>query len=630
MEPEVESKTEQVEPVVDEEPVETLAGDEEEPENEAEPEKSCDEASVHSSGSTTDENEDLKRILQQHETVPIPFIPDAGIIPIGIDLSTIMEERSLDRSTPVSTARISKNDLDAVEEEDQEQIEEEEDREEGNMEGKPSEEAEPEPEEEPEQEPVVEAKTPDEPKAAESEVGNQIIEDISDSNASESVADVLEAGIIEEPIFEAIQPLSSEDDNEEIAQAQLTKNKRRRAKSTKLSQVSLPFTSRRSVWEGERDRSPDSVTSEPPQTFEEMVGINTKTRRRRHSTSLAPATLQVTTRRSARLSTSINEAPDTSVVVEALAPPHTPPKSTSRRRSAMKGQVDADESIGSVPPSVEVSPADSSYSGRSSAPGTPMRRSARIALREQTPEPTASTDALIAGLGRIRRHSSGPADVASPLRRSGRKSANASRDNSPDSVTSEPAPRTDLTPSRRKPARTLRAAHKSATLNLFPVEEESELISELAGTSYRDRDLSMNRDSDESVSHDDEGPVPEGGKKQRKPRSRPSSVSSSPGGSGRYNLRRAVRPTELDIISEEASAATTAKPAADATQKRNRDDHSEESSDQAGQVVGEENEEATTSKRVVRNKRRKKTSEEAETSSKSMILNSLLIRFKSF
>ncbi|EFX70761.1 LOW QUALITY PROTEIN: hypothetical protein DAPPUDRAFT_256595 [Daphnia pulex] len=107
--------------------------------------------------------------------------------------------------------------------------------------------------------------------------------------------------------------------------------------------------------------------------------------------------------------------------------------------SVSQREVLAEQS--SAPPSCEVSPSDSAYSGRSSAPGTPMLRSARMsALRDRTPEPTASMDALLAGLaGRIHRHSSGPGgpDVTTdyPLRRSGRKS-NVSRDNSPtDSVT---------------------------------------------------------------------------------------------------------------------------------------------------------------------------------------------------
>lgn len=279
--------------------------------------------------------------------------------------------------------------------------------------------------------------------------------------------------------------------------------------------------------------------------------------------------------------------------------------------SKATAEKDTDESIGSALPSAEVSPAESSYSGRSSAPGTPMRRSARIALRDRTPEPSVSTDALIASLNRIRRHSSGPADVASPLRRSGRKSTNVSRDNSPDSVTSEPAQRTELTPNRnRKPARTLKSAQKSVALNLFPVEEETELTSALTGTSFRDTSL---RDSDESISHDDDAVSESGNKRTSKPRSRPSSVTSSPAGSGRYNLRRAGRPTELDIISEEVGAAKETE----GTLKRIREEPLDDSSDQAGPTVEEASEDPSEKgapKRVVRNKRRKKISEEAETS----------------
>ena len=545
-------------------------------ESKEESEAEMEEVAISSSddGSSTDENEDLKNILQRHETFQVPLIPDAAVIPTGLDLSTIAEERSFDQSIAPGLSKAGKSDLDVVQEE--EDVEE------------------PEPEDEESVEKVEEepAATPVELQPPTEETGIQ-------SSCSDSNINILDAAQVEEGgTLEPLQALSSDEEGDITVQLQVPKRQRGRPKSMRLSQVPLPFTSRRSVWEGDRDGSPDSATSEPPQTFEEMTS---KGRRRRHSANVvASAGTQIVTRRSTRLSTSISEAPNIPDEVQVPSAPSTPPKA-NRRRS---GVQDAGEA--SIPPSVEVSPADSSYSGRSSAQGTPMRRSARLALRERTPEPTASTDMLLSSIGRIRRHSSGAIDVGSPLRRSGRKSANVSRDNSPDSVTSEPPPRTEVTPSRKKPARTLKSAQKSVALNLFPVEEEAEFMTELAGPSYHE--LSVARDSDESV---DES-ILEGGKKQRKPRSRPSSVASSPSSSGRYNLRRAGRQPELDIISEE----NVAQKAAETSQKRTREEPSEESSDQAGgrsPEPEEEVEEEVAPKKVVR-KRRKKADQVADSS----------------
>jgi hypothetical protein len=102
-----------------------------------------------------------------------------------------------------------------------------------------------------------------------------------------------------------------------------------------------------------------------------------------------------------------------------------------------------------------------------------------------------------------------------------------------------------------------------------------------AGLSYEDLSVAP-VDSDESISHDEMSLQSDSSsiKKQKKPRSRPSSVAS-----GRYNLRRGAsgRPSELDIISEEAAAAAAAE-SATSTNKRSREDGSEESSDQGEQA----------------------------------------------
>merc|ERR1712071_234857 len=189
-----------------------------------------------------------------------------------------------------------------------------------------------------------------------------------------------------------------------------------------------------------------------------------------------------------------------------------------RARSSLVSRIlesdDAElDAAASIPPSTEVSPGGSSVSARSSAPGTPMRRSVRIALRERTPEPSLP-EALTASLGRIRRHSAGPLtdahSLSSPLRRAGIRALNLSRDHSPtDSVTSEPPPRTETTPSgRKKSARVLKSAHKSAALNLLPVEEESESLQCVVSSPLRrsGRKSSISRDPSPTGSVSSEPP----------------------------------------------------------------------------------------------------------------------------
>ena len=533
---------------------------------------------------------------------------------------------------------------------------------------------------------------------------------------SHSTVNTLDAAVIGEDVFEAMEEEQEEEveeepeerkeeaekeeveeeesESEEVEAGSSVKKTQPRGKSLRLSQVPLPFSSRRSVWDGgERDRSSptSSMTSEPPPTIEEPI---VKPRRRRHSDA---AVSSPALRRSTRLSSSFIE--------EALLTPSTPSKTKVTRRSRLRSQAD-ELPESPLPPSVDVSPTGSSV------PGTPMRRSARIALREGTPEPTIPLpvlpEALTTSVGRIRRHSAGPSDtsaVSSPLRRSGRK-LNISRDNSPtDSVTSEPPPRTETTPSRKRPARVLKSAQKSGALNLFPVEEESELLfatkpltstiqilffivyfillmkliyignviinysfigigkveaqladsddSAVASPLRRSgRKLMASRDTSptDSVTSESEPrrsrkprtrtskvvepelpeqtelpeqmdlpPLPDTdsdsasdddqveGKSQKKTRSQSSagSVSSSPI-SGRYNLRRTRRASELEIISEEAASSQALPIDAPSAPKRRRPSQTETSETTTTPSTSESSVKAT------RSTRRKKKKVEAD------------------
>lgn len=432
----------------------------------------------------------MKNILQRHTTVQIPLIPDAAIIPSSPNLSTIVEERSFDQSIAAGLVKAGKSSLGTLEEEMNQAVESEEEM------------------------PQEITPTTDEVVTQPEEIEQETeMQGVTEAVAQGSETEIQNVDQPKEDTFEPLQPLSSDEEDA----VEVSRRLRNRTKSMKFSQVPLPFTSRRSLWEGDRDRSPDSATSEPPQFLEETGATSTGRRRRHSTTNVTSASVKVATRRSKRLSSSVSEGLDTVGTEEVATASYTPQKST-RKRSSVKGQGDMDMADSSVPPSLDVSPADSTFSGRSSAPGTPMRRSARLALRDRTPEPSASTDVLLTSLGRIRRHSTGPTDVSSPLRRSGRKSINLSRDNSPDSVTSEPPPRTEVTPSRRKPSRTLKSAQKSVALNLFPVDEEAELNFDAARKSLRD--FSVARDSDESTIHEDEGNRGESSEKPKRPRSR--------------------------------------------------------------------------------------------------------------
>lgn len=355
------------------------------------------------------------------------------------------------------------------------------------------------------------------------------------------------------------------------------------------------------------DSSPDKGPSEPSQQTVDGTRVATPPRQRRSSGSVGNVS-QLVTRRSSR-----RQAPSVSEDEQPAVPPvlRTPPK-VSKRLSKGPGES-------SPTPSVEVSPAESNFSGISSAPGTPVRRSARIALRS-TPEPTLAApleESLRASLGRIRRYSAGHADTSvsnTPRRRSGRLSANASRDNSPDSVTSEPPPRTETTPSRKvKSGRGMRSAQKSVNLNLFPVKEESEVL---------EKAVEQETDSGDSSSQEEEAATAEDetkGSRKKRGSSKASSVTSSPS-STRYNLRRTRRPSELGMISEEDGAHHQQQAEGGSTQKRRRQDAAEEAADQAGpssqeETGGEEAAATTDTKRPVRSKRRKKTEEEEEEAS---------------
>ena len=580
------------------------------------------------------EHEDLKSILIHHEVLDLP-IPDAVIPLVRSELSTIVEEKDTDQSVTAGTSKIEyerglvvqsrvveegHSSAPSEEEEEHQQIEPKEEEEHLQIETENGEEKQ-------------------KPAKGEEAISMSVSEDIEPT--CDSKVDTLDVAAIDQEVFEPKETSFEED-------ATVKQKRGRRGKSARLSQVPLPFSSRRSVWDGDRDRSPSgSVTSEPPLSMEEAgkprYSVVTPTRRRsarntspssvtsepapyleqvskprlrRHSIT-STTTSSPVRRRSTRLSTSVMNDAVTAVTQET---PTTPSKNITMRRSRgnartvstleeeeVKDDVVKEDDIVKEEmgesyflPSAEASPTDSCYSGRSSATGTPMRRSARIALRERTPEPSIATDLLISSLSRIRRHSAGPTDTVSPLRRSGRKSANISRDSSPvDSVTSEPPLRTEVTPSRKKtPRASIKSIPKSVALNLFPVEEESELsdVGELfRPSSSKTAKLQMSLvESDESDAQNEE--KLEGVKKTGKSRSQ--SSASSPG-SGRYNLRRKQNP-ELDIISEEDAHADAA------ASKRRRDDPSEESSDTTN--VGDAPQESSP-KRLTKTKRRKKTEE---------------------
>ena len=569
------------------------------------------EAEKSSSDDSTDEHlKNMKEMLESHPVLNLPQLADAGIITAGTnELSVIMEdsENSL-LGTTSAGLKVEESTLAQVEEEDEEE------------------------EEMPQQEL---AKINEEEEEA---VVGPFAEEGLPSEPSSSVdlsVNPLDAAAVDENLFEAAQSRAEEEEEEaqEEPVPQVTERRKRgRPKSLKLSQVPLPFSSRRSTWDADRSSSPDSVTSEPPQTFEEMVGINTKSRRRHHSTntttSVPAASVAIAPRRSTRLATSICEAPDETPTEETAGVPNihlTPPKVTRRRSAAAVASSSKQEKeSSSVPPSVEVSPSDSIVSGRGSVTGTPTRRSTRLLMREMTPEPSASADLLVAALSaRIRRNSTGMGDtaaqVASPLRRSGRKSANVSRDNSPDSVTSEPLPRTEnTTPIRKKPIGRTKSAQKSK--QLFSVIEEPESVAAAEASpspspAQQQQQLAES-DGDESSSNEQEEPVPASGNKsmskQTKKTRKPVSVnlSASPS-STRYNLRTR-RASELDIISEEgaAAAAAVAQQKGDSSSKRPRDEGSAEgeSSDQAVGPSVEDN--STGKKKRTVNKRQKKNEEE--------------------
>lgn len=537
-------------------------------------EKVPDESTVQSEGSTTDENEDLRELLLRHEVVEVPLLPDAAIIPPGANnLSVIPEERTFEQSMAMEQTRLS------VPEEAEEASEEE------------------------------EAVAPNEPEPAEKTT--------SIPSAEVSVERPSSSAVMDEDDF----PWGgSEPEQEDVAEPVVPKKRGRPRKSIRLSQVPLPFTSRRSTWDaagGSQEGDLSSCSSRSPEPTQTAVEAGSSPRaesrqgRNTAANTPTPAAQSGAPRRSSRLAAYASED-------ETLTAPtvlRTPPKSTSKRRSRdPRGETP-------VLPSADVSPTESNYSGRSSAPGTPMRRSMRLALREKTPEPTAAAigEALMVGLGRVRRHSAGPSvgetATMTPRRRSGRLSANASRDNSPNSITSEPPPRTETTPSRRtaKGGRGSRNTSKSATINLFPVEEEE--LEEKASKKAEE-------DSSSQDEEDDAATAKKTGKTRGSSRP-PSAVPSSPS-STRYNLRRTRRTSDLGIISEEDAALQQQQQQQQAdtavtTLKRRRQEPAEDKSEQqAGPSAGsqeEATEESVETKKTVRSKRRKKQ-EETESSGK--------------
>jgi len=636
-----------------------------------------EETSVLSEGSLTEDNQDFKERLLRHEVVPVPLLPDASVIPAGgHNLSVIAEERTFEQSIAIERSEFSS--VEEEEEEMEDEMKEDDiipkvplvnaDAEEGEAEvtkdrqsssdflvntmdaaivdeeafevdepGDKNDTSEiDEPAEKDEEASEIEDHTEKDEEVEEMEpVGprrrgrprsvklSRVPLPFSSRRTTWDPSIVSEFRQSRAPSFSPTKEVPSQiagpsdvnqeeektkSSDKEFEQEQIEEpvvpRKRGRPKSVKLS---LP----------QHDATP-----EPSPTVEEAPKITTprpRGRPRRMSNTsteqAAPAAAQpiALTRRSNRIAVSSGtEEDDPGTPTLQLTPPRAIPK--RRSRAAVEDEP-------SVPPSVEVSPAGSNVSGMGSAPGTPMRRSIRLALRDRTPEPTGSAsigEALLASLSRIRRHSASgptPGDVT-PRRRSGRISANASRDNSPNSITSEPPPRTETTPGRKtKPkARGLRSAVKSATLNLFPVEEEE---SE-AKVEAKEPEQQQQTDMDESFSSQDEELAQDETKSKKGGRgSRPPSVTSSPS-STRYNLRRTRRASELDIISEEDGArqqqsAEASDASVASTLKRRRQDPTEESSDQPGpsgsqEEVGSQEEEEPT-KRTVRNKRRKKVEE---------------------
>ena len=551
-------------------------------------------------GSSTDENEDLREILNRHEVVGIP-LPETVVSLASTELSTIVEERDCDQSNMTMTESVNiphgyedlnimcidrRSDSPIVEPEfiHPEPIECE------------SEDADPVQSELP-----VEGSSPappvpveqGEPESFEVPVEAEV-DDL--ETPSDSRINTLDAPIVDEDVFELESGSGEQQADMSMAEEEMgdpQQKTRGRSRSLRLSRVALPFSSRRSIYD-KRDGSPDSVTSEPPPSIADlMIGADTKTtRRRRHSASQATSA-PLPTRRSSRLNTtsavdsSDNVPPAVAALRDQPPVPQTPPRTplrTGRKRTSSRSSIVGDDEF-AAPPSLEVSPTGSSFSG--SFCGTPVRRSARIAQKEQTPEPTTFGDAVV-GSGRMRRHSTSTYDTGAtnsplPSRRSGRKSS-LSRDVSPESIASEPAiPTTaDVTPSRRKSSRNLKSSQKSCTLNLFPVLEESEttegsLTSSRAASTKTTRLSSKKTEPNEKEEEKEaqapeeieeqktppkpespnpsEGEVEEPTNSKRSTRSRQSNPTSSSPGPSRYNLRRGRRNSELDAISEEDGAA---------------------------------------------------------------------------
>ena len=524
--------------------------------------------------SSTDEN-DLKEFLVRHEVVGIP-VPDMVMSAVRSDLSTIAEESvnltvSVEReeSPPIHPENVSVESADLSDHT------------------------------------VDELETPI--------LESMAVESIQlerDSLTQTPLMEVntLDAAIGDESIFDLSGSLADAK-QEEVLSLEPGKESSTRSRSLRLSRVALPFSSRRSIYDGKRDGSPDSVCSEPVQSLSDSAMPRSRG---------LSVTSQPPPRRSSRLNlgAAMEVASESAVPSDLRDPlvPQTPPRTPSRagrkRTSSKLSMLDEDKAIEDVTvASVEVSPAGSSFSG--SFHGTPVRRSIRLAQRE-TPDRASLTDAFVPGPGRTRRHSTSVLDTMSlaaatcsplPSRRSGRRSS-LSRDGSPNSVVSEPPlPSEDFTPGRKKMTRAFKSSRKSCTLNLFPVMEESESVAAPAKGGAKEPIAAPLTEMEPSDTIEPDS-LPKKGSRTRTQ----SSTSSSPGPS-RYNLRRTRRNSELGGVSEGEPSAPAAEAPVDVALKAVSEETAttEDSTESDPPAVVE-----TSSKRTSRSKRRKEQAQSEE------------------
>ena len=566
---------------------ESSSADEDLKEADALSDESVAELEAASECSSADGNEDLKEIISKHEVVQFTVCSNVDLV--KGDLSTILEDaedKTLDASHFIATP-----DADDAQEEDADE-------------------------------------------SCKNEDILQIEEQYDEARGSEEEGMVAEEAA---PLVDNRTEEAKEESENELRRSV-------RARAPRKSNVLLPFTG--ASWQP-RDRSPSSVTSEPPQPFESDL-VTVRSRRRRHSSSSSvPPTASALTRRSSRLSSVDATAPP---APDMVVPTRTPPKrgrprrNTAAKPAAAVAAADVGEMVEAAPDSGDESSPSRPGSVAGSACGTPIRRSARIALKETTTPDHALIGNAVAALtysGRARRGSLDAASIGSPLRRSGRRSVEptVSRDTSPQGSDAEPgAPGADAaTPKRGRPPKSLKVVLRPVSLSLLPlVEEEAEAAqskssarvvasplrrsgrksvepasrdasphasdaeSTAAATPKRGRPPKASKAAQKAVAVDLFPLVEEDAEveqsEEAKVGAKPAPSTSSSPSSARYNLR-GRRNSELGCISEE-DAKTAIKEI-----KRRRDVKEGEESSQSddGQSAA---------KRVTRSKRRKAEVEE--------------------